>query len=112
MHLANARRIVNNCRKLSPSARDIADLMLCHVENGVAFTNSFGDISAPFYMSIERMFESACKHIVKNNLRDDLLVRRRAIVSRAAGIGWGFPDTLGEIYATLSKGSRPEAVGK
>jgi hypothetical protein len=87
LSLSDARRVVSEYRKIAPSARDEADLMLCHVENGVDFTNAFGDIDEPFYMSIERMYEAACKHIAANDLRDAFNMRCAEIVSNTGHIG-------------------------
>ena len=42
--------------------------MIQYVENGVKFTNAFGDIDEPFYYSMESMFEKALEYIVENNL--------------------------------------------
>lgn len=102
LSLADAHKVVNEYRKLASSPRDVADLMLCHVEYGVEFTNAFGDIDEPFYASIERMYEAACKHIAENNLRDSFNMRCAMVVSNTSHIGWGFHDMLSELYERVS----------
>jgi hypothetical protein len=64
--------------------------MLFYVEQGVAFTNAYGDIDAPFYSSMESMYERALKLIKKESLQDQLLDRCQNIVNETHGIGWGF----------------------
>jgi hypothetical protein len=98
LSLTDARKVVNEYRKITPSPHDEADLMLCHVENGIDFTNAFGDIDEPFYVSIERMYEAACQHIAEHDLGNTFNMRCAMIVSNTSHIGWGFHDTLGEIY--------------
>lgn len=72
--------------------------MLAYVEAGVQFTRQYGDIDEPFYNSMEGMFETAAKHITKHKLHDQFESRCRQIVKDASGTGWGFHDTLSEIY--------------
>jgi hypothetical protein len=98
LRLSVARKTVNDFKKISNSSYDIADIMLHYVENGVDFTNEYGDIDEPFYSSIESMFESALKHISKSNLEDKFYSRCKKILDDTSGIGWGFHDTLGDLF--------------
>ncbi len=47
---------------------------------------------------MESMYDRAIKHIAENNLQDQFQERCLRIVSDTAGIGWGFHDTLRDIY--------------
>jgi hypothetical protein len=97
-HLSIARKPISEYKKVSDSVIGLADLMLFYVEQGVAFTNAYGDIDAPFYSSMESMFERALKLIKKESLQDQLLDRCQNIVNETRGIGWGFHDELSRLY--------------
>jgi hypothetical protein len=96
--LSIARKAVNDYKKVSDSHEGLIDLMLFYVEMGVRYTNAYGDINESFYSSMESMYERATKHIAEHNLRDQFQQRCRRIVSDTSGIGWGFHDTLCDIY--------------
>lgn len=68
------------------------------MEQGVKFTNAYGDIDEAFYISIENTYEDALKLIAKNNLHDKFKERCENIISDTQGIGWGFHDTLSDYY--------------
>jgi hypothetical protein len=72
--------------------------MLYYVEMGVQFTNTYGDIDEAFYNSMESMYQSAVKHIVKHEMEAQFEERCRRIVSETSDIGWGFHDQLSDIY--------------
>ncbi len=93
-----AKKPVSEYAKVSNSAEGQADMMLYYVEMGVKYTNAYGDIDEPFYYSMESMYERACKWIVKHGLLDEFAGRCLKIVRDTGNIGWGFHDTLGEIY--------------
>ena len=42
--------------------------MLHYVENGVQFTDFYGDIGENFYTSMENMFDDAVEYIFKNQI--------------------------------------------
>jgi hypothetical protein len=96
--LSVARKAITDYQKISESQEELIDLMLFYVEMGVMFTNQYGDITEPFYTSMESMYDRATKFIAKNNLRDQFEQRCLRIVSDTSGIGWGFHDRLSEIY--------------
>ena len=76
----------------------LIDIMLFYVEQGVRFTDAYGDIDEPFYISMETMYEKAVNEIIKHRLKDTFQKRCQKIVSDTSEMGWGFPDTLSEIY--------------
>src|SRR5690606_39603730 len=55
-------------RKLGPPPRQLAELMLVYVENGVEFTNQFGDINETFYSSLESVYHQTLKLLKKEGL--------------------------------------------
>jgi hypothetical protein len=98
LRLKDAREIISGFKKLEPDAESLADVMLYYVECGVRFTNDFGDIDEPFYVSIERMFIDTANFIQDNGLNDIFLARANKIVEDSNGIGWGFHDAILNIY--------------
>ncbi len=108
--LSIARKPVTEYKKVSKSPEGLIDLMLFYVEMGVRFTNTYGDIDAPFYNSMESMYERAVELIAKHNLHNPFEARCRKIVEDTSGIGWGFHDMLTDIYGRhfrASKRGRP-----
>jgi hypothetical protein len=96
--LSVARKAVSEYRKVCRNPVNLADIMLFHVEQGVKFTNAYGDIDEPFYNSMESMYGDAIKWVSKNELQDIFQQRFQKIVKDTSSIGWGFHDTLLEIY--------------
>ncbi len=72
--------------------------MLYYVEMGVAFTNEYGDIHEKFYSSMESMYEKALRVISEKQLEETFQNRCKQIVHETSDIGWGFHDTLSDIY--------------
>lgn len=96
--LSVARKAVNDYKKVCKNPVNLGDVMVFYVEQGVKFTNAYGDINEAFYMSMESMFGSAVEWIFKHNLQDIFQQRCQKIVTDTRYIGWGFHDTLSEIY--------------
>ncbi|WP_027360579.1 DUF6155 family protein [Desulforegula conservatrix] len=96
--LSVAKKAITEFKKLSEDKKSIADLMIFYVEMGVQFTDNYGDIDEPFYLSMESMYGRALKFIVDNNLIDDFNVRCLKIVNDTKDMGWGFHDQLYETY--------------
>ena len=74
--------------------------MLFYVEMGVRYTNEYGDITAAFYESMESVYDGALKVITANGLQDDYRARCHKMVTDTRSIGWGFHDTLSDMYHT------------
>ncbi len=73
--------------------------MLTYVETGVIFTNEFGDIEDGFYSSMETTYLAALTLMKKESLLDKFKDRASKVVSDTSGIGWGFHDSLADIYS-------------
>ena len=99
--IGEARKAVNDFKKLCTDEKLAIDLMLYYVEMGVEFTNTYGDINESFYSSIESMYQSVIDLI--NKYKDPeifniLSKRLKAVVNDTGGIGWGFHDNLSDMY--------------
>jgi hypothetical protein len=96
--LSIARKAVMDFKKVAGSVDSVADMMLFYVEQGVAYTEAFGDIDEPFYNSMESMYQTAAQWTTKHGLTPVFLPRFQRIVGATEPMGWGFYDTLSDIY--------------
>ena len=99
--IGEARKAVNDFKKLCTDEKLTIDLMLYYVEMSVEFTNTYGDISESFYSSVESMYQSVIDSINRHKdpeIFNILSKRLKAVVDDTSGIGWGFHDNLGDMY--------------
>jgi len=92
------RKAVSDYKKLKPSPDKLADLMLCYVENACQFTYDYGDMWEQYYTSVENNFEKTMAFIAKNNMLEHFKPRLRQCMEWASSCGWGFADTIADIY--------------
>lgn len=57
--LSVAKKAITEFKKLSDDKSSITELMVFYVETGVRYTDCYGDIDEPFYLSMESMYERA-----------------------------------------------------
>ncbi len=95
--LSVAKKAINDFKKISDKTPLIIDIMLHYVEQGVDFTDQYGDIDGPFYNSMGKMFEDALELAGKYNLLSFFQKSCEEIVNGACE-GWGFKDGLAETY--------------
>lgn len=98
LRLGTARKAILEFAKVQANVTHQIDLELYYVEQGVKFTNSFGDVDERFYMSVESMFERALKNIKKHGLKTMFSERAYKIRDDTSDIGWGFGDSIDELY--------------
>jgi Family of unknown function (DUF6155) len=98
LKLKDARQAISDFKKFAPSNYLLAELMLFYVECGVQFTNDFGDIDENFYLSMEKMFNQTLSLMKSEDLLDQFNNRAAKILTDTNGMGWGFFDTLCDIY--------------
>lgn len=98
LKLSISRKAINDFKKLGTSQESVADLLLHFVENGVEFTNTYGDIDENFYTSIENTYDNALDILDKNGILEKFKERAYKILTDTEGIGWGFHDYLGDLY--------------
>ncbi|MEM9542952.1 MAG: DUF6155 family protein [Cyanobacteria bacterium P01_E01_bin.42] len=96
--LSVAKKAISDYQKISASPAMLIDIMLFYVEQGVRYTNAYGDINEPFYDSMENMYEKAVKKIGSEGLHGVFHKRCQKIVDETSDIGWGFHDMLAQIY--------------
>lgn len=92
------RRLISKFKKVAVFDYDVVDLLLYRVENGIAYSKTFGGIDEAFYTSIESSYDEALKLIIKSNLLSEFKDRCQEIVNGSEYIGWGFHDNLSDAY--------------
>jgi hypothetical protein len=97
------RRIISKFKKVAVFDYDIVDLLLYRVENGIAYSKTFGGIDEAFYTSIESSYDEALKLIARSNLFAEFKGRCQQIVADAQYTGWGFHNHLSDTYAEYFK---------
>jgi Family of unknown function (DUF6155) len=97
--LSIAKKAVTEYKKIGKNPVGVADIMLFYVEQGVKFTNAYGDINEPFYNSMESMYEKVVELIVKYEIQDVFDARCALIVKDTSDVGWGFHDALSDLYS-------------
>jgi hypothetical protein len=96
--LSVAKKAISEYKKVCITEIGMIDMMLFYVEQGVKFTNAYGDINESFYLSMEGMYEKSVNGIIKIGLEENFEERCRRIVEDTSDIGWGFHDTLSDIF--------------
>lgn len=99
LRLAEAKKEINEFKKLTNDEKRTVDLMLFYVEQGVDFTNSYGDIWESLYSSMVKMFNQVASECDRNQeLYKEFSERLYGVVSSTEGIGWGLHDDLVDSY--------------
>jgi hypothetical protein len=102
LRLSEAKNAITNFKKLADDRIRTIDLMLYYVELGTEFTNSFGDIDSTFYNSMVSMYDKVAMECDKD---EELFLRFEdrlySVVHMSGGIGWGYHDTLCDIYYSI-----------
>jgi sugar-specific transcriptional regulator TrmB len=94
----NIRKNISNFKKVCSNNRQIVDLILYAVEQGVRYTNTYGDINENFYVNVGKLFIEAINHMIDNEIAIEYIKRCDKIVDDTSEVGWGFPDVMDEIF--------------
>lgn len=92
------KKAVDDFKKVSRNPKYLAELMMAYVENGVEFTNTYGDINERFYNNIAGMYQKAIDVILKNDLESEFRERCKKVMEESSHIGWGFGIFMEEYY--------------
>jgi hypothetical protein len=107
--LSVAKKAISEYKKVSTNLYNIADIMLYYVEQGVQFTKTYGDIDEPFYNSMESVYSQALKFMAKHSLCSKFQNRCKKIVNDTYEMGWGFHDSLNEMYENIFSSNQTRA---
>ena len=95
---AKCRKVISDFQKLKPEPACVADLMLFYIEQGCEYTVTFGDMWEQYYTTLENNFDKAMKFIFMHGLLATYYERIEKLLENASNCGWGFYDTLSDIY--------------
>lgn len=104
LRLQQAKKAITEFEKLTGSARYALELRLIYVENGVDFTQSYGDIDERFYHSMISMYATIIEQVNEDEtgeLFDEYEERIEAIVPKTEGVGWGLHSNMSELYTLI-----------
>ena len=101
VEIATAKKAISDYGKAVGDSRGMLELMVYFVECGASFSLDVGYGDEDFFASLERMYEKAIKLLLTLDEAtiDDFYDRFEDLVTSTRDIGWGFHDTLGDIFS-------------
>lgn len=106
LKLGEARKAIRDYTKATGNLAGTAELLMTYVENGVEFTNQYGDINERFYNSIESALDELATLLrgKAKNLYPQFSDRLAEVENETCNIGWGFHDYITEVVGQLEDG--------
>lgn len=105
LKLGEARKAIRDYRKATGNLNGTAELLMTYVENGVQFTDQYGDIDERFYSSIESALDELAA-LLRGEARElypQFRNRLAGVEQMANGIGWGFHDFIADVVGRLEE---------
>ena len=102
MRFSICRKAISEFKSLDPAPEFLADLMLYIPECASEIADNYGDMWEQFYDAAENNFKTAMKYISEHNLQSQFQKRIDIILHNCESSGWGFPDTMWDIYYDYS----------
>ena len=101
VEIATAKKAISNYGKAVGDPKGMLELMVYFVECGAGFSLDVGYGDEVFFASLERMYEKAIKLLLTLDEAtiDDYYGRFEELVTSTRDIGWGFHDTLGDVFS-------------
>ena len=109
--LGEARKAIREYKKATSDLLGTAELMMVYVEQGTEYTNSYGDITEAFYISMESVLEELTKLLSSPQGRGLYLAfkgRLRKLAHDASKIGWGYGDEVSRMVEELEESMRTD----
>jgi len=100
VEIATAKKAISDYGKAVGDPKGMLELMVFFVECGASFSLDVGYGDEYYFASLERMYEKAIKLLLTLDEAtiDDFYDRFEDLVTSTSDIGWGFHDTLGDIF--------------
>lgn len=110
LDLRSARKVVTEYSKvLKDYPRAAAELKLYYVEVGTDITDEFGDLYDGFYNSMESMFDSFCKEVIKHPAWYPHFADRMNVLCKITrDMGWGYGDVISSCVEEVENALRPQ----
>lgn len=103
-HFPLKKSAIASFKRVCTDAAKVIDLQLYYVENGVEFTDTYGDINESFYNSMGSMYRTVVDALNKTDdpaVYEQFKDRLKAVIEDTAGMGWGFNEDLSDSYYSL-----------
>jgi len=102
LNLREAKKAISDFKKISKDKIMEIDIMVFYVENCVEFTAEFGDINEKFYNSAESIYGQIIKTVnsCDKTVFDQFAERLKWVADNACK-GWGFQDSMKDMYYEL-----------
>jgi len=100
VQIAKAKKAVSDYTKAAGDPRGILELMVFFVETGTKFTVNCGDMYGEFYAALEQMYGKALDLLLTMDEETiaEYYNRFEDIVTSTINIGWGYHDSLAEMF--------------
>ena len=100
VEIATAKKAISDYGKAVGDPKGLLELMVHFVECGASFSLDVGYGDEYFFAALERMYEKAIKLLLTLDEAtiDDYYGRFEELMISTSDIGWGFHDTLGDIF--------------
>lgn len=98
-----AKKAIKDFASIKPEPIYLSELMLYLPELASKYSHDFGDMGEQFYISAENNFSIALSYIAKNGLLSHFKERAKRILLYASVCGYGFDDSMNDIYGTFYK---------
>jgi hypothetical protein len=100
VQIAKAKKAISDYTKATGETKGILELMVFFVETGTKFTVNCGDMYEEFYFALERMYDKALDLVLTMDEEtiDEYYNRFEDLVTSTSDIGWGYHDTLEEMF--------------
>lgn len=101
VEITTAKKAISDYGKAVGDPKGMLELMVYFVECGANFSLDVGYGDEYFFAALERMYEKAIKLLLTLDEAtiNDFYDRFEELVTSTRDIGWGFHDTLGDIFS-------------
>lgn len=104
LHMAQARKSLADFQKAATDAATHLEMLLYFSERCALFTDTYGDIDAPFYDCASKAFAAFVDGL--NAQEDDSLFEQWCpriddVLSMSRHIGWGFGDEVASLSVSI-----------
>ena len=103
LRFAVCKKAIAEFKSLKPAPENLADLLVTLSETTCEFIGDFSSIWEEFYDSTATNFIVALKYLEKNGLLEPFEKRCAKCVKHVASTGYGFEDSMGDIYSEYYK---------
>ena len=98
MRFSVCKKAISDYKKLKPSPRAVAELMLCLVSNACQFTADYGDMWEAYYESLSSNFSALLKHVDMSGLFEEYRPRLEKCAALVEDCGWGIGDDMWDMF--------------